>query len=250
MSWGTRRRNTVVFLVIIFLLLPIIVGAFLVFYEPPSCFDGKQNSKESGIDCGGNCDLVCTSETLPPVVVWQRFFRIEGNTYNALAYIENPNPSAGIKSFKYKFKLYNRSNIAIAERSGIVRLYPKSILPILETNINTVNQIPERITFEIDENYLFEKEEARSNILFIQDESFREAPNPRVNATVKNLSLKIVNDIEIIVLLYDALDNVIGSSSTFVDRIVGEGSEDIVFTWPSQFQEDITRIEIVPIYSN
>lgn len=250
MSWGIRRRNTIIFLIIIFLFVPVAVGAFLIFYEAPSCFDGKQNSKESGIDCGGACDLVCTSETLPPVVIWQRLFAVKENTYNALAYIENPNPSAGIKNLKYTFKFYNRSNVPIAERSGSVRLYPKSVLPILETGINTISQVPERVTFEIDENYLFEKEEPQENVLLIKNESFSEDPNPRVNAVIENLSLDIVNDIEIIVLLYDSLDNVVNSSSTFVDMLAGEDSEDIVFTWPNSFQEDVTRIEIVPIYKN
>lgn len=250
MSWGTRRRNTVVFLVIVFLLIPLAVGLFLAFYNPPSCFDGKQNGKESGVDCGGNCELICTSETLPPVVVWQRFFEVENNVYNLLAYVENPNPSAGVKELGYKFTLYNRDNVPIAEKTGFFRLRPKSVVPIIENGINTKNQSPERVTFEILDDYLFEKEQPRPNVLIIKNENYRSGPTPRVTATIDSISLNPIEDISVIVLLYDVFDNVVGSSSTYIEKIDGEGSESIVFTWPNRFREDVTRLEIIPIYEN
>ena len=39
-----------------------------VFYRAPTCNDRVQNGDEKGIDCGGSCKNLCTSDALTPVV--------------------------------------------------------------------------------------------------------------------------------------------------------------------------------------
>ena len=41
----------------------------------PTCFDGKANGLENGIDCGGNCNLMCTDEVKPLIVEWSSFIK-------------------------------------------------------------------------------------------------------------------------------------------------------------------------------
>ena len=57
---------------IVILAIILIVGlpAFLLLYKAPTCFDGKQNQGEGGIDCGGPCVKLCPSAFLPPEVIW------------------------------------------------------------------------------------------------------------------------------------------------------------------------------------
>lgn len=248
MSWGIKRRNTIIFLVAIFFLIPIAISAFLVFYEAPTCFDGKQNGSESGIDCGGNCELVCTSETLAPSVIWKRYFEVSPGVYNLVAYVENPNPSAGVMKAPYTFELFNQDNVLIAKREGSVRLYPKTVIPIIETGIETKKQNAFRVAFNFSEDLIFEKEEPLPAVLIVKNENYLSKDSPRVTATIENISLSKVEDIDIVVLLYDVFDNVITSSSTFVENLSGEASKDIVFTWPDDFLEEVSRIEIIPIY--
>lgn len=250
MSWGTRRRNTIIFLVIIIFIIPVIISGYLFFYEEPNCLDGIQNGDESGVDCGGSCELLCTSQTLQPVVLWERFFKVNDGIYNVAAYIENTNPSAGVVSAPYRFRLYNREGVLIEERNGVARLKPKSVLPILETNLETAKQVPEKVTFEFANNLVFEKENPQELKLIIKDENYFVDNFPKVTAKIQNISLEKVNDIKVIVLLYDVFDNVIGSSSTFVDLLREEESKDITFTWPIEFRQEVSRIEIVPIYES
>ena len=73
-----------------------------------------------------------------------------------------------------------------------------------------------------------------------QDERFLIDQIPKVKATLQNISLDSVVRIKVVVLLFDVFDNVIGSSSTVVDKIDGESSKDIVFTWPNNFKEEIS----------
>lgn len=250
MSWGTRRRNTIVFLVIAILIIPIIVSGFLFFYEEPNCFDGIQNGYETGVDCGGTCELLCTEQTLEPTVLWERFFKVKDGIYNVASYIENPNLSAGVISAPYIFKLYNRDGVLIAQREGTARLKPKSVLPILESNLQTQKQIPARVTFEFKNDLVFEKETPQPFTLLVKDENYFVDNFPKVTAQIQNISLEKVNDIQVIVLLYDVFDNVIGSSSTFIEILREEEVKDITFTWPEEFKEEVSRIEIVPIYES
>lgn len=249
MSWGTKRRNRILFVVGLFILVPIAVVAFVLFYKPPTCFDGKKNSDELNVDCGGSCALVCTSQAYDPVVLWKRYFKIDEGVYNALAYIENPNPSAQVTHAHYIFKMYNEDNIIIGEREGFVTLAPKSVRPVIETNILTNKQRPTRIDFEFDAPFVFQKKDPKDAIVLIKDEKVdNEKISPRVKAKVQNISLQTLNNIDVIVILYDVFDSVIGTSSTFVPELTSEQSKDIVFTWPQPFNEDIARIEVIPIY--
>lgn len=249
MSWGTKRRNLVLSILFLFIIIPVSFIAFILLYEPPSCFDTKQNGGETGVDCGGSCQLVCTSQAFDPVVLWERYFRVDEGIYNVLAYVENPNPTAEIVQASYVFKLFNEENVLIAEKPGIITLAPKSVRPIIETGLQTAKQVPTRVTFDFTSQFVFEKKDPKDALVIVKNEVIEnERTSPRVKAAVQNISLQILNDIDVIVVVYDVFDNVLGTSSTFVPRLGAEESQDIVFTWPQPFAEDVVRIEVIPVY--
>jgi hypothetical protein len=249
MSWGTNRRNAVLFTTFLFIFIPVAFISFLLFYNPPTCFDGKQNGNESGVDCGGSCQLVCTTQAYDPVVLWERYFRVDDGLYNVLAYVENPNPTAEVVNAKYVFKLYNEENVLIGEKSGTVTLGPKSVRPIIENGIETFRQVPTRVSFEFVGDLVFEKKDPKDALVIIKDEIVEnEQTAPRVRAKIQNISLQSLRDIDVIVIAYDVFDNVLGTSSTFVPTLGSEETRDIVFTWPQPFPEDVVRIEVIPVY--
>ena len=59
MTWAAKRQLQYLsgFLAIILVIVLIIIAPYL--RSDPTCFDGKQNGNEEGIDCGGSCDLIC-----------------------------------------------------------------------------------------------------------------------------------------------------------------------------------------------
>ena len=249
MSWGTNRRNAVLLTTFLLVFIPVAFIAFLLFYNPPTCFDGKQNGNESGTDCGGSCQLVCTTQAYDPVVLWERYFRVDEGLYNVLAYVENPNPTAEVVNAAYTFKLFNSESVLIGDRSGVITLGPKSVRPIIETGMETFKQVPTRVSFEFTQPFVFEKKDPKDALVIIKDELIEnEQTAPRVRATIQNISLQNLRDIDVIVIVYDVFDNVLGTSSTFVPTLLSEESEDIVFTWPQPFTEDVVRIEVIPVY--
>lgn len=249
MSWGTKRRNIVVFTFFLFIIIPVGIIAFLTFYNPPTCFDGKQNAEEEGIDCGRGCQLLCTNQVIKPVVLWERQFKINKGLYNLLAYVENPNPTAYVKDAQYLFKIYNEDNILIGEKRGVVSILPQSVTPIIENNIQTFEQVPTRTTFEFLGELVYEQVEPKDSIIVIKDEFIEdESTSPRIKAKIQNISLNIIQNIDVIVLVYDVFDNVLGTSSTFVNNLGSEETKDIIFTWPERFPDDVARIELIPLY--
>jgi hypothetical protein len=254
MSWGTRRRNNIIFAVAIILIVPSVIGFFVLIYEKPSCFDGKRNQDEKGIDCGGSCVLLCKEDSLPLVVLWERFFKVGDGNYNAAAYIENRNSNAGVKNVNYVFSFFNQEGVKIAEKRGQTRVFPQTIKPILISGVLTGKQVPTRVDFEFLENPIFEKEDPVLPLLITKNSKYfvdsSSAGGPRVTATIQNISLEEVNDVDVVVLLFDIMDNVVGVSSTYIERINPEESKDVSFTWPNNFIDNDLRPEIIPIYES
>jgi len=249
MSWGTSRRNTVLFTLFLFIGIPVGAISFLLFYDPPTCFDAKQNGDETGVDCGGSCQLLCTNQVTEPVVLWERQFRVTDGIYNLLAYVENPNPSAYVRNAQYVFKIFNEDNILIGEKRGATSIAPKSVRPVIENNIQTFEQMPTRVTFEFLGELVYEQTEPKDSLVIIKDEFMEnEATSPRVKANIQNISLKNLQNIDVVVLVYDVFDNVLGVSSTFVEKLNSEEARDIVFTWPQPFTDEVARIELIPLY--
>lgn len=249
MSWGTSRRNTVLFILLIIVIVPIAIVSFVIFYEPPTCFDNKQNGNESGVDCGGTCELLCTNQVTKPVVLWERAFRVSDGVYNLLAYVENPNPTAFVRDAQYVFKIYNEDNVLIGEKTGSFDIAPKSARPVIENNIQTFQQTPSRVTFSIIGELVYEQTEPKDSLVIIKDEFIEnESKSPRVKAKIQNISLNTIKDIDVVVIIYDVFDNVLGTSSTYVNQLSSEESKDIVFTWPQPFSDEVSRIELIPLY--
>ena len=105
----------------VFILIVALIGAGIfwqLFYKTPTCSDGKKNGDETGVDCGGSCKLLCTSDALTPVVLWSKIFKISGDIYSAVAYIQNPNINSKNEKAAYQFRVYDINNKLITVKEG------------------------------------------------------------------------------------------------------------------------------------
>jgi hypothetical protein len=96
----------------------IIYIIFFVILIPPSCYDGKRNQGEEGIDCGGPCPS-CEIRDLAPIQVIQTVFFVDNEdwTIDLGALIKNPNVSWGIKEFDYAFLLKDAEGKELGKKS-------------------------------------------------------------------------------------------------------------------------------------
>lgn len=249
MSWGTRRRNKIVFFTFFFFAVIGVIIGVTVFYKEPTCFDGLQNGSETGVDCGGTCELLCSDNTFAPLVHWTRFFYVSKGFYNAIAYVENRNPSARADNLSYVFRMYDKDNVLLHEQFGQIDLKPRQIIPIIETGFQTGEKIPTYITFDFTEDIYWQKSKKRESVITIKDEAMRfDDGFEKITAEAYNNSLEDIKDISFIVIVYDLMGNAIASSSTYFDKISGNQTVNLNFSWPSRFGDQVSRFEIIPLY--
>jgi hypothetical protein len=249
MSWGTRKRNTIITIFFIGLVTILSVYLFTVFYEPPNCFDKKQNAGEAGVDCGGTCELLCAHQVIEPIVHWRRLFEVAPGVYNVLAYIENPNPTAGIDEVAYSFGIYDDENVQLDQRTGTIKLAPKAIIPVIQNTLVSGTLKAVRADFAFTDDFVWKRRQPETPLIVVENEELIEPTiSPRIEATLRNLDVRPLDKVRVVVILYDREDNAIASSSTLLDRIPANGTMPVFFTWPQPFSETVARFEIIPLY--
>lgn len=247
MSWSIRRQFTIITVLIVAIAVPIIYFGFIFLYKPATCFDGKQNGGENGVDCGGACSLICKKEAFDPLVLWQRAFEVVDGEYNLIAYVENVNTDAGSKDTKYTFNMYDKDNNLVSSKKGFVSIPPRSIIPITEDNIVFDGDI-KRISFEL-EDLIWKKEATSDPLIVVTNEKLtNEDKEPRIDALLQNVIFKSIDNIKVVAIVYDIDNNAIGTSSTFINSISKDSAKNVTFTWPKPFSSDPVRFEIVPLY--
>lgn len=250
MSWASRRRSAYLVGVILFFLI-VIGGPVLYWYLtiPATCFDGIQNQGETAIDKGGSCVILDERYLQPYVVMWARSFPVRTGIFTAVAYIQNPNPSAGVALAHYHMGLYDSDNALIAERTGTVFIMPGGITPVIETGLDAGNRQVVHTRFEITDAFLVWRRSVNpSASIKINNQSVSgESASPRVDALATNGSLDTLRNVRFVAVLFDAAGNAFAASATSLAQLNPQTSSSIVFTWPLAFPVPVGRIDIIPL---
>ncbi len=244
--WAVKRRILYGTGFLSFLFLIFIFIYFSYFYTPSTCFDGIQNSKESGIDCGGGCVRICTNEILPPKIIWAQSFKIKDGRYNAVAYIDNKNQIAATEKLKYKIELLDGDEV-VAERKGTTILPPNSTYPIFEGKIFTKNsrKVTDVKATLYPSNLWVPASIDRTQFKTTNMQLFNSDVSPKLKAIIKNTKLTDARNVEVIATIFNSYGKPVTASRTFIDEIKGDSEKDIVFTWPTPIAKTI-RSCIVP----
>lgn len=246
-SWGTRRKLKYIFSIAFFALFMAIVIGFLIFYEKPSCTDGKQNRDEQGIDCGGSCSKVCVGSVSDVRTNWVRIFKIKDGVYSVAGYLENPNPNYQAENVLYKFKVYDSKGVLIAEPSGSTFIPAGQSFGVFEGWLPIGDRVPMRAVLEWQSTPVWKKIVKTEDPIVIKDvtREINDQGLPKISAVVKNESLKTINNVAGFVVVYDNFGNAIASSKTLVDQVSAGGSENMVFSWPQSFPGVMGRVEVL-----
>ncbi len=216
----------------------------------PTCFDGKQNQDERGIDCGGICALVCPMDTRSIVPLWSRVFEITPGVYSAVTYLENQNTTSGVEAVSYELRTYDANNILTSEPiTGTMFIGPNDRTAIFESPIITGNRIPKEAFFTLTSIPQWKKTDPKfqvpqlgSRAIVLTDET----TSPKLSAEIVNNTLHDYRSIPVVAVLYNSQGNAIHASQTFVESINQQSSVPVFFTWPKPFNEPVARIEIIP----
>ncbi len=252
MNWATKRRLFYLFIVVLVVgfLGYLIISPY--FNKTPTCTDNKQNGYETGVDCGGTCQIACTRQVDQISIIWARAFRVVPGRYNAVAYLINHNPTNAINKIKYSFRFADKDNVYLGKRDGETFIPAGGKFAIFEPAIDMGNGIPVYTTFEFTENLVWKNvsldliKQVKISLSNISLEN--ENTNPKLSAMVKNESLFRIPEVSFVALLYDATGNVVNASHTYLDVLLKEQSTDINFTWPEPMSGPVVSEEIIPMF--
>lgn len=253
MTWAGRRQITILGAVFILAMIPFAIAIWKQLNKPPTCFDGKQNGAERGVDCGGACKNFCPFEVTDPVVKWSRAFRVTDTVWSAVAYVENQNANAALTVIPYEFKLYDANRNPVATRRGVTYMNPNGVVAIFEGGIRVDGKPPVFTTFQFlkDPAWIPIGNVSSYPALITKDQLLvDDQGRTRLTAMIKNPSIAYsIKTIDVTALLYDKEGNAITASKTIVESVAKEGSAPVVFTWPGLLNDNVARVEFIPRYN-
>jgi hypothetical protein len=249
MSWAARRRAAYGGSVMLF--FAALIGIPLIYWYisiPETCVDGIRNQGETSPDRGGPCALLDEVTLDPSPILWARSFGVRDGSYNAVAYIQNSNENAGVRSVSYRFALYDSQNVIVAEREGSTFVMPGAITPVFESAIQTGNRKAARTYFTYLEAPQWERLTDRSSQIVINDKDLAQVgESMRLSATARNKTVRDMQNVRFIATIFDQAGNAFATSQTGIDTLSGGEKQDVFFTWPDVFDTPVGRIDIIPV---
>ncbi len=248
LEWAKKRKIIYGAITSIVVILASIYFFRNIIFPVQTCFDGKQNNFESGIDCGGTCSLRCSQEVIPLSVLWASPLATSSSTYDFAALISSKNIDNAPRTVAYTFIAYNKDAQEIVRVQGTTVAPIDGDFPIIVQNIRLA-EVPVTVSATIVSNvpHYTVLEKPTTPTLRIVGSRFEAGSTPRVYATIINTKRLTLKDLPVRVFLYDADGNVFAAGQTIIPVLDKEGTKDVVFTWDRAFPITPTRIRVFPI---
>ncbi|MDQ3089854.1 MAG: hypothetical protein M3Q24_01725 [bacterium] len=248
-SWSQRRKRIILsiisFVVVIFIGLPL----FFFVYKSPTCSDQKKNADETGIDCGGGCEMLCQADNLPIILQGDpQVIKVASTTYAIVVKAENPNINAEIFRAGYSFKVYEEGGaVPLKVIEGNAYVPKNTSFAVFAGPFDFGEAVPSRVVYEWNtQTLVWSKNSIEIPDILIDDKRLSgEDAEPRLSAEITNRSLENIKNLEFTAILTDEVGNTVGVSKTFIDILNKGDKMPIVFTWPGPFKNKATSVEIL-----
>ncbi len=243
--WAAKQRSKIILTFSFICLVCLGLYVNLSLYTPASCFDGKLNQDEYGVDCGGVCAKMCTSQVSPLITVWTRSYEVSDGLWSSFAYVENPNSRAYATEARYRFRLYDRSNTLIGEKEDTTFITNEMLVPVYANRIDTGGRVPYRTEFEWVEQPVWYQLRETYSVALEEQKIVNLATKPELTAVLVNKDPFPVEDVEVYAIVYDVNKNAVGVSKTYVDRVSARGKRNVFFVWNEPFSATPERWEVM-----
>jgi hypothetical protein len=251
MNFASSRRF---FFILIFVV--IIIGVGILFLIPvlnkaPTCTDGKQNAEESGVDCGGNCEYLCKNQVLPFPIDFSRSFLSSDKRISMIAVFSNQNKTSGVKKADYRFVAYDKLGGVIRTKDGTTSIGANSKNAIFEGPFPVGDRVPYTTTFEWVNPLSFSKTDSNVSGLHLDTIStdLKTDENTFLTVVLKNSMTRTVENVPVVVVLYDKDGNGVAASKTILDVLNPDQTAEIYFSWNHKITEEIANIEVLPVFN-
>lgn len=243
MNWAHRRRIIIIGILVIVTASFIAMLTLVFTTENATCFDGEQNGVETGIDCGGGCELICTEEARPLSVLFSQYIKTNGRS-DVIAHVANLNKNADAVSVKYTIEVFTEAGDLFAQHSGITDVPHESIRAIFVPQIASIAPEIARAFVTISEQTFL----TAKNGPKLSAESFawkNVQATPTLSVQVRGDEEASVRRTPLTVTIFDSENTVLAASNTIIDSIGVDAMQEVVFTWNVPFERTPTRIEFI-----
>jgi len=248
----TRRqiKQTIIASVFFLILLGLGFLIYSVTRPDPTCADEIQNQGEEGIDCGGPC-LSCELREIGEIKVLKAEAVLnQGNFYDLVAQVRNPNQNYGGDKVSYQFKAYDSDNNLVASRSGSTYILPNQTKYIVQTKVE-INRLFNRIEFSLSGVEWEKMANYQSPQLVVQQKEYRllESQEPgfsQARGILVNKSNFDFDRVDTDILLFNSSGRIVGLSATELRTLLSGQERDIFTTWFSQIDGQVVSIEMEP----
>lgn len=243
LDWSTRRKFlyfTGFFLVVLFY---IIYKLFPIIFPDPTCFDKKQNSLETGIDCGGTCSLQCKNTYKPLNLILQKSFVGTNGTSDILVLFENNNKNISPYKLSLDIDIYDKEGKFVETIHKEEITGTQKYIPIFIDNYKV-----EKISKVFVKNIVYEMYTNRGAYdVALTDYNFSE-DKMTLDLKLKNIYKEDLKDsLKVYVLVRDKLNNIIAVNYQTLAGINYDETKTLNFLWPEAIEGDIKNIDVFVI---
>lgn len=244
-SWRARRQLTALLVVASVMGVIFIINIRKVI-PASTCFDGRQNQGETETDCGGPCASCELKHPKGISIFWTKFLQTREGSFDLTAYIQNQNETLSSSGLEYEFVLFDDLGV-VAYRSGKTFIYPRERIHLVEAGVQTSRR-PTYAELKITKTP-WNSESINLPVLTVDEKSYKileqDGGQGAVEATVSNRSSFGFREAELVFVLLDKDENLIGVNRSLIDDFLPRSGRSLRSTWPEKL-ETPARIIIEP----
>lgn len=232
-DWSARRRFIIIAIVVGFIALVSVILYFIL-RPPRTCFDGKKNQNETGVDCGGVCSLQCKDQMKPLTVLWTKTFPVGNGLYDVAALVENQNKEAAVVNFNYNVQLFDNNGRAIVSKDFSTFANAGDHFLLFAGGLSSGGASTSNATLSIKDDYKFYKASmpTQKKISVTNYNLIAADAKPRLVATLQNETTDTFSNVPVTVMIQDKTGPV-AVSETYVSELLPREKKEVTFTWPT-----------------
>jgi hypothetical protein len=190
-------------------------------------------------------EIIYTSVIKQPLeIIDQKVFSLGENSYSGYVKIRNINLEWGTPSQSYNAEFKTLGGTLVTRVNGSAYILPASEKLIVFSRFTAETQ-PEVLAVTLDETRFIHKPDLSLPVELERINLVNSNEGTTVSAGIRNLSPFTINQISLPVALYNAQNQVVGVSSTFISVVRSGETRTFQYTWPSTVSGAI-RAEITP----
>jgi hypothetical protein len=246
MDWAHKRKFIVIAIFVALVVAVVAIIGFSVFYHTPTCTDKKMNQDEVGVDCGGSCSTLCSSQVASSTVRFARTLIQSGRT-DVIAYVDNTNSTAFAKDAAMTLEAY-KSDGTLVTAHVKVTLPPRASVPVFIPGIASAGAGIRQafLTFDTGSPVWMRGSATDPTMRVDNIVTLTPETKPRITANLVNQTARPQYDTVVTVTIFDTDGTAMAASQTIVPILPAQGTAPMVFTWNEPFAAPVVRVDMVP----